>query len=146
MRWVSVVAPRGHWAWRKVRLGRRHAAVSRAQPFLAHPGIGEDDRPTFLVLLDCVKFCDWDAMERTGFRWWLDRIAEVIANDIVIENGKVQAYRTKLKVSFKLDDGGGSSRCHRFAQKGYQVGSLRVIPDAAARVAAIENGDRRLNG
>jgi len=33
------------------------------------------------------------------------RIAEVIANDIVIENGKVQAYRSKLKVSFKLDDG-----------------------------------------
>jgi flavin-binding protein dodecin len=34
------------------------------------------------------------------------RIAEVIANDIVVENGKVQAYRTKLKVSFKLESGG----------------------------------------
>ncbi len=34
------------------------------------------------------------------------RIAEVIANDIVVENGKVQAYRTKLKISFKLESGG----------------------------------------
>jgi hypothetical protein len=29
------------------------------------------------------------------------RIAEVMAQDLVIENGKVEAYRTKLKVSFK---------------------------------------------
>ena len=29
------------------------------------------------------------------------RVAEVVAQDLVIENGKVVAYRTKLKVSFK---------------------------------------------
>lgn len=29
------------------------------------------------------------------------RVAEVIEQDLVIENGKVVAYRTKLKVSFK---------------------------------------------
>lgn len=32
------------------------------------------------------------------------RIAEVTAQDVVIENGAVTAYRTKLKVSFKYED------------------------------------------
>jgi flavin-binding protein dodecin len=31
------------------------------------------------------------------------RVAEVIEQDLVIENGKVEAFRTKLKVSFKYD-------------------------------------------
>ena len=31
------------------------------------------------------------------------RVAEVIQQDLVIENGKVEAFRTKLKVSFKYD-------------------------------------------
>jgi flavin-binding protein dodecin len=31
------------------------------------------------------------------------RIAEVVAQDLVIEDGKVTAYRTKLKVSFKYE-------------------------------------------
>jgi flavin-binding protein dodecin len=31
------------------------------------------------------------------------RIAEVVAQDIQIENGKVKAYRVKLKVSFKFE-------------------------------------------
>ena len=31
------------------------------------------------------------------------RIAEVIAQDLVIENGKVVAFRTKLKVSFRYE-------------------------------------------
>jgi flavin-binding protein dodecin len=29
------------------------------------------------------------------------RVAEVVEQDLVIENGKVAAYRTKVKVSFK---------------------------------------------
>ena len=33
------------------------------------------------------------------------RVAEVTEQDLVIENGKVSAYRTKLKVSFKFEDG-----------------------------------------
>lgn len=33
------------------------------------------------------------------------RVAEVVEQDIVIENGKVEAYRTKLKVSFKYEGG-----------------------------------------
>lgn len=33
------------------------------------------------------------------------RIAEVTAQDVVIENGKVSAYRTRLRVSFKFEDG-----------------------------------------
>jgi len=32
------------------------------------------------------------------------RIAEVVEHDLVIENGKVEAYRTKLKVSFKYEE------------------------------------------
>ena len=32
------------------------------------------------------------------------RVAEVVEQDLVIENGKVQAFRTKLNVSFKYED------------------------------------------
>jgi hypothetical protein len=32
------------------------------------------------------------------------RIAEVVEMDIVLEDGKVVAYRTKVKVSFKYED------------------------------------------
>jgi flavin-binding protein dodecin len=31
------------------------------------------------------------------------RVAEVIEQDLVIEKGKVEAFRTKLKVSFKYE-------------------------------------------
>ncbi len=33
------------------------------------------------------------------------RIAEVVQQDLVITDGKVEAYRTKLKVSFKYEPG-----------------------------------------
>ena len=33
------------------------------------------------------------------------RVAEVVQQDLVIENGKVTAYRSKVKVSFKYEDG-----------------------------------------
>ena len=33
------------------------------------------------------------------------RVAEVVEHDIVIENGKVEAYRSKVKVSFKYAGG-----------------------------------------
>ncbi|MCW5746495.1 MAG: dodecin domain-containing protein [Alphaproteobacteria bacterium] len=32
------------------------------------------------------------------------RVAEVVEQDIQIEAGKVKAYRTKLKLSFKMED------------------------------------------
>ena len=32
------------------------------------------------------------------------RVAEVVSQDLVIEDGKVSAYRTKLSVSFKYTD------------------------------------------
>ena len=32
------------------------------------------------------------------------RVAEVVAQDLKLENGKITAYRTKLKVSFKFHD------------------------------------------
>jgi len=34
------------------------------------------------------------------------RVAEVTEQDLVIEKGKVTAYRTKLKLSFKYEGGG----------------------------------------
>ncbi len=34
------------------------------------------------------------------------RIAEVVEQDIQLKDGKVELYRTKLKVSFKYDDAG----------------------------------------
>ena len=34
------------------------------------------------------------------------RIAEVLEQDLVVEDGKVTAYRTKLKLSFKYEGGG----------------------------------------
>ena len=33
------------------------------------------------------------------------RVAEVVEQDLVIENGKVEAYRTKLNISFKYEGG-----------------------------------------
>jgi flavin-binding protein dodecin len=33
------------------------------------------------------------------------RIAEVVELDLQIEDGKIRAYRTKLKLSFKYDSG-----------------------------------------
>ena len=32
------------------------------------------------------------------------RVAEVVEQDLVVEDGKVQAYRTKVKVSFKYEN------------------------------------------
>jgi flavin-binding protein dodecin len=34
------------------------------------------------------------------------RVAEVVEQDLVITNGKVEAFRTKLNVSFKYEDEG----------------------------------------
>jgi dodecin len=34
------------------------------------------------------------------------RIAEVVEQDLVIDDGKVEAYRTRLKVSFKFEGTG----------------------------------------
>jgi flavin-binding protein dodecin len=33
------------------------------------------------------------------------RVAEVVEQDLVIEEGRVRAYRTKVKVSFKYEKG-----------------------------------------
>jgi dodecin len=43
------------------------------------------------------------AVERAGESLRDLRVAEVINQDLVIEDGKVEAYRTKLKVSFKYE-------------------------------------------
>jgi len=51
----------------------------------------------------------WDkaaakAVEKAGSTLRDLRIAEVTAQDVVIENGKVSQYRVKLKISMKLED------------------------------------------
>ena len=33
------------------------------------------------------------------------RIAEVVQQDVQVQNGKIKAYRTKVKVSFKFESG-----------------------------------------
>jgi flavin-binding protein dodecin len=43
------------------------------------------------------------AVERAGQTLRDLRIAQVVEQDLVLEGGKVQAYRTKLKVSFKYE-------------------------------------------
>ncbi len=44
------------------------------------------------------------AVERAGKSLRNLRIAEVVEQDMLIENGKVSAFRIKIKVSFKFDD------------------------------------------
>ena len=46
------------------------------------------------------------AVEAAGHSLRELRIAEVIKQDMVITDGKVEAYRTKLKVSFKYEGHG----------------------------------------
>ena len=46
------------------------------------------------------------AVERAGETLRDLRVAEVVEQDIVMEGGRVSAYRTKLKLSFKYEGGG----------------------------------------
>ena len=43
------------------------------------------------------------AVNRAGESLRELRVAEVVEQDLVIEDGKVTAYRTKVKVSFKFE-------------------------------------------
>ena len=43
------------------------------------------------------------AVDRAGQSLRDLRVAEVVSQDMVITNGKVEAYRTKVKVSFKYE-------------------------------------------
>ena len=45
------------------------------------------------------------AVERAGQSIRDLRVAEVVEQDMLIEEGKVTAYRTKVKVSFKYEGG-----------------------------------------
>ena len=45
------------------------------------------------------------AVERAGRSLRDLRIAEVVEQDIQIENGKVSAFRVRLKISFKYEGG-----------------------------------------
>ena len=44
-----------------------------------------------------------NALERAAEHLRELRVAEVVEQDIVITDGKVEAYRTKVKVSFKYE-------------------------------------------
>ena len=58
----------------------------------------------------------WEAAARTAVETAAKtvrdlRVAEVVEQDLTIENGKVTSYRVKLNVSFKFEaPSGGSSR------------------------------------
>lgn len=44
------------------------------------------------------------ALKRAGKTVRDLRVAEVVEQDLVMDNGKVEAFRTKIKVSFKYED------------------------------------------
>jgi hypothetical protein len=44
------------------------------------------------------------AVERAGQSLRDLRVAEVVEQDLVVEDGRVKAYRTKMKVSFKYEN------------------------------------------
>lgn len=44
------------------------------------------------------------ALKRAGRTLRDLRVAEVVEQDLVMDKGKVEAFRTKLKVSFKYED------------------------------------------
>ncbi len=46
------------------------------------------------------------AVERAALTLRDLRVAQVIEQDLVIEKGKVEAYRTKVKISFKYEGKG----------------------------------------
>ena len=45
-----------------------------------------------------------NAVQRAGQSLRDLRVAEVTSQDVVIENGQVKSYRTKLNLSFKFED------------------------------------------
>ncbi len=52
----------------------------------------------------------WEAAARTAVKTAANtvrdlRVAEVVRQDVVIENGQVSAYRVRLALSFKYDSG-----------------------------------------
>jgi flavin-binding protein dodecin len=57
----------------------------------------------------------WEAAARTAVETAAKtlrelRVAEVVEQDMTIDNGKVTSYRVKLNVSFKYEPEGGSAR------------------------------------
>jgi flavin-binding protein dodecin len=46
------------------------------------------------------------AVDRAGKTLRDLRVAEVVEQDLQLKNGKVEAYRAKVKVSFKYEGGG----------------------------------------
>ena len=57
----------------------------------------------------------WEAAARTAVETAAKslrelRVAEVVEQDMTIDNGKVTSYRVKLNVSFKYEPEGGAAR------------------------------------
>ena len=66
----------------------------------------------------------WEAAARTAVETAAKtvrdlRVAEVVEQDMTIENGKVTSYRVKLNVSFKFESGasGGARRASRSSRR-----------------------------
>ena len=64
-----------------------------------------------VIELICTSEKSWDeaakiAVERAAEHLRELRVAEVVEMDMVLADGKVEAYRTKIKVSFKYEGHG----------------------------------------
>jgi len=65
-----------------------------------------DQKISSNIYLSCETTTRKMAVELTGEHLRELRVAEVVEQDLVITDGKVEAYRTKLKVSFKYEGHG----------------------------------------
>jgi flavin-binding protein dodecin len=68
------------------------------------------------------------------------RIAEVSDLDVQIVDGKIHAYRAKVKVSFKYTPGGGGDNGEAPAKKAPRA---KAAPEAAPEAAPAKKASRR---
>src|SRR6478609_7212698 len=69
------------------------------------------------------------------------RVAEVVRQDVVIENGQVSGFRVRLAISFKYESGDEQ----RSTCRGGEVGSSRINYRGQTPRAASEDGTRLTN-
>src|SRR3712207_8164775 len=54
------------------------------------------------------------------------RVAEVVEQDVVIDSGKVEAYRVKMKLSFKYEEGRSEEHTSELQSRQYLVCRLLI--------------------
>jgi dodecin len=90
--------------------GRVRAASSKSSAHVRETGAREGVAESVYKVIELVGTSSdsWEkaakaAIERASQSLRDMRVAEVVEQDLVIEKGKVEAFRTKLKVSFKYE-------------------------------------------